>query len=265
MTQRLLTYWQIWYLTAQNALQETFINRWSHLLFFTGKCLRLCMSLILLWLLKERNVSLAGYSSDQVIVFFLTYQIVDLVSQIFYRGVYTFGQKIRSGEFDFLLAKPVSPLFRALTGNPDLDDAAFAVPTLAIALYLFIQLDLHFTWHGTVLYLVLLGNSFLIATALHILVLVIGILSTEVDNAIWIYRDVMRLGQFPITMYAQPLRFALFWFIPAGLMITIPAQVITQVPVTYSVVTVTTFGLIFFMMSLRIWKWALTQYSSASS
>lgn len=265
MFTHLRTYFRVWLLTAQNSLQEAFVNRWSNVLFLLGKCLRLGMSLLFLYLLKEREISLVGYTTDQVIVFFLTYQIVDVMSQVLYRGVYVFGGLIRSGEFDFLMTRPISPLFRALTGKPDFDDAVFMIPTLGLSFYFLLTLDVTVTWLSGLFYLGLLINSMLIVTALHILVLVVGVMTTEVDNIIWTYRDLSRLGQFPVTMYIEPLQSALFFILPIGLMITIPAQVLLNTPPTISLSVTTLFGVGFFILSLQIWNWGLRQYSSASS
>lgn len=262
---RLAVYLQVWILTATNALQVAFVNRWSNALFLLGKTLRVTMSLVFFYLLKNQNVSVAGYSTDEVIVFFLTYQLVDIVSQMLFRGVYSFGQLIRTGEFDFLMTKPMSPLFRALTGRPDIDDAVFLIPTLAVSAWVLTQLSITITFSSAVWYGLLFLNSILIVAGLHIIVLAFGVITAEVDNLIWTYRDISRLGQFPVTMYLEPLRTALFFILPIGIMITVPAQILLNLKPTYSIAIAGTVGIVFFWISLRIWNWALRQYSSASS
>lgn len=257
--------WKIWKITANNALQEAFINRWTNVLFLIGKALRVGMSLVFLLLIRENVSRFGSYTTDQMIVFFLTYQIIDSVSQILYRGVYQFSQQVRTGEFDFLLMKPVSPLFRALTGKPDINDALFFIPTLGIFLFLINTLSLTISSASILLYLLFLVNGFLIATALHILVLVVGVLTTEVDGVIWMYRDLSRLGQFPISVYGELLRLSLFFIIPIGVMITIPAEILIGETPHLSVASSLSIGIIFFIISYIGWRWALRQYSSASS
>lgn len=261
----LRTHLNVWKLIAINTFQETFINRWTNLLFMLGKTVRFAVSLLFLYLIKEQITIFAGYTPDQMIVFFLTYQFVDVLAQVFYRGVYIFSYLIRTGQFDYYLAKPINPLFRSLTGKPDINDTIFIIPTTIISIFILASLDLNITFTSVALYLVLLLNSFLIATALHILVLVIGILTTEVDGVIWIYRDLMRMGQFPVTIYLQPLRWALFFLIPIGTMITIPAQVLIGRPPEYTLILVSAIGVGSLLLSLKLWSWSLRRYSSASS
>lgn len=265
MLRRLTTYYAVWYLTAANALQETFVNRWTNLLFMSGKIIRLGMTLLVFFLIKENISSFAGYTPDQMIMFFLTYQFIDTITQVFYRGVYIFSQKIRSGEFDFMLTKPISTLFQALTGRPDFNDALFIIPTTALSIWIALQLDVVMTTSSALWYGALLLNAFLIATALHILIMAVGVITTEIDGAVWIYRDLMQMGRFPVSIYLAPVRWALFFIVPVGMMITIPTEVLVQAPPTYSMALAVLFGISFFLASLRIWNWSLKQYSSASS
>lgn len=262
---KLATYFQVWKLTAANAFQETFVNRATNALFMLGKTVRLAMMLVFLWVIKSQVVNFAGYTSDQLVVFFLTYQFLDTMAQVFYRGAYVFQNKIRTGEFDFYLTKPISPLFKALTGRPDVNDAIFVIPTTGLSIYLLLQLELNLTLSSVGWYLGLLVNGFVIATALHILILAIAVLTTDVDGLVWMYRDLMRLARFPVDIYLQPLRLALFFLIPVGMMITIPAQVLVNLAPSYSLAITFGSGGLLLIVSYKFWKWSLKHYTSASS
>ncbi len=262
---RLKTYFNVWKIFGFNALQETLVNRGSNILFMIGKILRFLFSLIFLFLIKTTVDSFAGYTSDQMIVFFLTYQLIDLTSQIFYRGTYIFSNEVRSGSFDSYLTKPINPLFRALTGKPDINDAIFMIPSLAVSFYIFSTLDISITWQSLLWYLVLLINGFLIVTAINIFILTIGILTTETEGIIWIYRDLSSMGRFPIGMYMQPLRFILFFIIPIGMMITIPTEVLLGVKPSFSIAATMLVGIGSFITSLKLWNWALKKYAGVGS
>lgn len=260
---RLRTYWLIWYTTAANALQQAFVSPWTNALFFLGKAIRFSMMLAFLFVLRRANAGMAGYTADQVVVFFLTYQLVDISTQILYRGVYMFSPLIRDGRFDGFLSKPMSPLFRALTGHPDINDTLFLLPVLVSTAWIFSTLELALTGVGIAWYLLLLANGFLIATGLHILILAAGILLTDVDGVIWLYRDLMRFGQFPAVVYAEPLRSVLYFVVPVGLMVTIPAEVLLGELTMPKIVGTLLAGVGFLGVSLIAWKYALRQYSSA--
>jgi ABC-2 type transport system permease protein len=73
------------------------------------------------------------------------------------------------------------------------------------------------------------------------------------------------LAQFPVTIYLEPMKLALFFIVPVGLMITIPAQILLNRQPTYPLLLVTAFTAVFLLLSGKIWQWSLRQYSSASS
>ncbi len=260
---RLKIYWKIWATIASYAFQETFLNRWTNLLFLFGKMVRFGMLLVFLFLLHQNITGIAGYTMDQVIVFYLTYQFLDTFAQIIYRGVYAFSNSVRTGELDFYLSKPINPLFRILTGKPDILDVIFFFPTTIISLWIISHLQLHITPASVASYFALLINSFFIVTAFHILVVCLGVVTTEVDNAIMLYRDFTNLSRFPVNMYGEPFRTILFFVIPVGLMNTVPAQILMNRPPSISLFVTAIIGMSFFFISLKTWGWSVRHYSSA--
>lgn len=260
---RIQTYWIVWSKIAQYGIAFTFINRGTITLLLAGKAVRFGMLLFFLLLIEKNIPNFAGYTTDQVLIFFLTYQFLDTVTQIFYRGVYRFSWQVRSGELDFYLSKPISPLFRILTGEPDILDMIFLVPTTILSIWIAMHLHLTFTLGAFLLYAVLVVNGFLIATGIHILVICLGILTTEVDNAIMLYRDINTLARFPVNIYKEPFRTLLFFIVPVGFMNTIPAQVLLHLQPSYAVPIAFAAGIGFFALSLGIWKISLKKYTSA--
>jgi ABC-2 type transport system permease protein len=260
---QLSIYWKIWSKIAQYGLAETFLNRWTNMLFFVGKSIRFGMQLLFLLLLQRNIQGIAGYTTNQVVIFFLTYQFLDTLTQIFFRGVYLFSWQVRSGELDFYLSKPLNPLFRILTGKPDLIDTFFLIPTTVVSFWLISQMQLHVTLSQALLYGALLLNGFMIATALHILVICMGVLTTEVDNVVMLYRDMTSLSRFPVDIYREPFRTVLFYVIPVGLMITVPAQVLLNLQPSLNILLTLLFGAGFFFFSLRAWSYSVKRYTSA--
>lgn len=265
MTNVLQHYWSVWLLMATNAIQETFVNRAANVFFMLGKLFRFSFMMMFLVLLKNNVSEVGGYSTAQMLVFYVTYQIIDTILQTLYRGVYEFGATVRNGQFDAVLSKPINPLFRILTGTPDINDAIFLIPTILLGFYLIFSNGIVITVPAFILYLALLINGFLIGTALHIFIVSFTLLTTDIDNIIWMYRDLSRLGQFPVNLYFEFFRLLLFFVVPIGIMITIPAQALLSVPLSYSLFVSFAVGIGFFLLSLWTWNRAEKSYSSASS
>src|SRR6185369_11312506 len=128
---KLTRYVKIWLMFASSEIQQQFSTKVSAFLFFVGKMFRFVAFLTVLIVLQHNTKTLAGYSFEQVIVFFFTFNIIDLLSQMFFRGVYMFSSKVRTGEFDYYLARPVNTLFRSLASNPDFNDVITFIPLFA--------------------------------------------------------------------------------------------------------------------------------------
>ncbi len=261
-----ITYYsKIWYWHALSALQVTFANRATNSLFFLGKFLRLTMSLLFLFILHNSIKTFGEYTSNQMVIFFLVYLWIDTITQSLFRGVYSFGSQVRQGSFDFDLTKPINPLFKALMGEPDINDVIFLIPSAFATLWALHTFSIQLGGWQILLFGLLFINSLVIATALHIVVLSLAILTTDIDGIMWMYRDLLKLGQFPVTAYGEALRFTLFFLVPVGMMITIPAQVLLNLTPSYAIwltliISGTTFG-----ASLLLWRYCLRHYTSASS
>jgi len=256
-------YLKVWWLMSKNAFLSMLMNRLGALVFLFGKILRFGFFIaFIVFLLKGTN-TLAGYNLNQTLFFFLTFNLVDIVTQFLYREVYRFRPLVVSGGFDLVLTKPINALFRSLMGGADILDL-ITIPPLIVAVY-FLGMSLNPTLVQIFLYLLLLINGLLIATAFHIAILSLGIITLEIDHTIMIYRDLTNLGRFPVDIYKQPLRGILTYLIPVGLMVTFPAKALMGLLNPRVTLLSLAFGTICLFVSLKFWNYALTKYSSASS
>jgi ABC-2 type transport system permease protein len=256
-------YLKIWWIMSKNSFVMVISQRLSLSVFLIGKILRFMFFFLFLFFILAGANTLAGYSGTQVIFFFLTFNVIDVISQFLFREVYRFRPMIVNGDFDFVLVKPISALFRVLLGGADVIDL-ITIPPLIIAAIYFGSL-LKPSLLEIILYLALLMNGFLIAAAFHIVVLSLAIITMEIDHMVMIYRDITSLGRLPVDIYKQPLQMFLTYLIPVGVMITLPAKAAMGVIAPWGVVSAFTVGIISVFISLKFWNYALTKYTSASS
>jgi ABC-2 type transport system permease protein len=256
-------YLKIWWLMSKNSFLTVLAQKLGFVIFLTGKLFRFGFFIFFLIFLVKGTNTLAGYSLNQTIFFFLTFNLVDVVAQFLFREVYRFRPQVVSGSFDLILTKPMNALFRSLLGGADIIDLV-TIPPLIFALY----------WVGSalvpsvsqiILYLLLLGNALLVATAFHIAVISLGIITLEIDHTIMIYRDLVALGRFPIDIYRQPLRGILTYFIPVAIMISLPAKALIGLASPLGIISCFVIGVMAIFIALKFWNFALKYYTSASS
>lgn len=260
---RFLYYLRLWWIMSKNSFLSFFQNRFGIVTFLIGKVFRFMFFFGFLYFLLKSSKTLAGYNLNQTLFFFLTFNLIDVSTQFLFREVYRFRPLVINGGFDLTLSKPFSALFRALMGGADVLDL-ITIPPLVIATY-YVGMLLNPTVPEALIYLVLLLNGFLIATAFHIAVISLGIITLEIDHSIMIYRDLTNLGRLPIDIYKQPLQGIITFLIPVGIMVTIPAKALMGIAPTSLIVGSLFLGVGFVFLALRFWNYALRFYSSASS
>lgn len=260
---RLFYYIKIWLMMSKNSFMAMLAQKKLFVLFLLGKLFRFGFFTAFLFFLVKGADSLAGYSINQTIFFFLTFNVVDISTQFLFREVYRFRGLIITGDLDLVLAKPMNALFRVLMGGADVVDLV-TIPPLIAAVY-YVGTLLSPTPSQVVFYALLVVNGFLIATAFHIAVLSLGIITLEIDHTIMIYRDLTNLGRLPIDIYRQPLRGVLTYLIPVGVMVTLPAKALMGLVTPTGILLSFVLGLAVVFASLKFWSFALRHYTSASS
>jgi ABC-2 type transport system permease protein len=169
-----------------------------------------------------------------------------------------------TGSFDLILVKPVSPLLRILLGGTDLLDFITLIPFILAIIYITSKIP-SVSVVGVVGYILLIFNSLIISAAFHIFVMALGILTTEVDNAIMIYRDLTSMGKVPVDIYKEPIKSVTTYILPIGIMMTFPVKVLIGMLDIKIVIFSIMLGLTILKLSHILWQYSLNRYTSASS
>lgn len=260
---KLKKYIKIWWMMSANSFSIVLGEKLALITFLLGKIFRFAIFFLFLFYLLKGTGNLAGYTSNQIIFFFLTFNLVDVVTQFLYRQVYSFRQMIINGDFDLVLVKPINALFRVLMGGADVIDL-ITIPPLVVLVIIY-GASLNPSFIQVIIYLILLANALVIGTAFYIAILAFGIVTLEIDHSVMIYRDLTNLGKLPVDIYKEPLKAFLTYIIPVGTMMTLPAKAIMGLISPLGVIVALLIGAFFMFLALRFWKFALTKYTSASS
>lgn len=261
MADRPFYYLRIWLKTSYFSVKVNFANRGASLMYILGKIIRFFFFMLMLTVVGSQRRLIAGYTIDQVIIFFLVFNIYDIAGQTFFRGIYTIRGEIVSGRFDFRLLRPLNILFQTLTTNTDLLD----IPIVAIVFWFLWQQHLSLSLPDLILFLLISTASLTLILAIHIFVAGVGILSTEVDNLVMIFRDVSAMGRIPVDIYTEPVRFFLTFVVPVAVITTFPAKsLIGLLSWQTAIFSILGSGFVLWL-SICFWHLALQKYSSASS
>ena len=262
---RLLKFIKIWMMVASRAAQAQLLTNWAGILFIIGKIIRFLLFFVFLFTILSSTKTLAGYTREQVILFFLVFNLVDIMIQFLFRGVYVFRPVVVRGDFDLDLLKPLPSFFRPLFGWTDILDFITLVPLWGFFLWFVFSHQLFVGLWSLILFSLLLISALVIGFSFHLFVSAVCVLTTEIDHLVWIYRDLTDMAKFPTDIYQKGIRYLLTFTIPVVILITVPAKALMGllswqwIALAFIISGVALWG------SLQFWRYALTQYSSASS
>jgi len=255
---------RVWVMVSLRAAQSQLLTSWAVILFLIGKIVRFLLFFIFLFAVLGSAKNLAGYNPQQVILFFLVFNLVDISIQFLFRGVYQFRPLVVSGNYDLDLLKPLPSFFRPIFGWTDILDFFTLIP-----------LWIYFLWFGFsqgifklgnfFLFLALFASSLVLGFAFHLIVCAVCVLTTEIDHLVWVYRDLTNMARFPTDIYQRGIRLILTFTIPVVILITVPAKALMGILSWQGVLGSFLISGLFLWFSLKFWHYALSQYSSASS
>jgi len=262
-------YWTVWKRLAVMAFLMQFTNRWSSLGWLSGKFIRLAFFVLFIVSIFRHVPSVAGYSLEAVALFFLTFNLIDIVSQVLIRGIYMVGRDIREGDMDFYLIQPINPLFRVCSNLVDFLDFLTLIPVLGLIFWVFPHILAGFSalelLKNGMLYAVLCLNGLVIAFSIHVWVAALTVRTQQMEETIWIYRDLVNLGRFPVDIYTPFLQGILTFIFPIAVMVSYPSKALLGILSTGKILLAFALSAVFLITALAAWKESLRHYSSVSS
>lgn len=250
---------------AKTAAQSQLVTLWAGIFFVLGKVVRFLFLFLFLFSVLSQSQTIAGYNREQVIVFFLVFNLVDVTVQFFFRGVYVFRPLVVRGDFDLDLLKPYPSFFRPLFGWTDILDFITLIPLWLFFIWYLLQARLLFSWVQVFYFFLFFSNSLILAFSFHLFICAVCLLTTEIDHLILVYRDLIGMARVPTDIYQRGIRYLLTFTIPVVILITVPAKALMGILSWQGAILSFVISGIFLFGSLKFWKYGLTQYSSASS
>lgn len=212
-----------------------------------------------------RTETLGGWPAGETIVLIGTFTIVSGVLSAFIEpNVLWFNQRITSGELDDVLLKPVSSLFLASLGRHSPFGLIQIIVGTIVVTWGMRELGTGFEVLNGLTWLTLLLTSFGLTWATRVIVamLALWVPGLALDVA---YSGVWQFGRYPVTIYRQPVRFALTWVMPLAVITTLPARALTHgvsVPVLAGSLGI---GVAAVVLVQAVWNAGLRRYTSATS
>ncbi len=260
-----LRLFKVWWKVTLLAVQSQLLNTATTFLFIIGKVVRFALYFAFLFQILSSSKSLMKYSWEEAIIFFLIFNLVDILAQALFRGVYHFRPLIISGDYDLDLLKPLPSFFRPVFGMADIFDFITLFPLGIFLAFFFFQNHLFSGAASLFIFFLLLFNSLIISFSFHLFVCAVCVLTTEIDHLVWVYRDLTNMARFSTDIYPQGIQAILTFVVPVVVLITVPAKALLGLLSWPWLALSLVIGGVFLWGSYKFWQYALIRYSSASS
>jgi len=211
--------------------------------------------------------SIGGWTRGQMIIFVGTFSMINALNMVIYFfGILDLPGKIRRGDLDHYLTKPVNPLLR-------LTFEEFNIGSLPLVIISILIIAYGVSVEGVEVSLLTgIGYAFfvLLMTLLwYDMELILRSVPFFVLSASGLLRIEEQLLEFnfkvPGILYKGAYKVIFYFLLPYGIMSTVPTQLITGT-ISGTGLFVSAITVIFFTaLALRLWKFGLRHYKSASS
>ena len=237
------------------------------LFMITGKVIRMALLFFFFQAVFMKVDRIGHWTYSQVLLLFATFHVVDyLMSITFHRNLsFHLPQMIRSGELDARMTMPVNLLFLISFETIDLMDFLSFLPSLGFLGYVLYSLDVTFTWHQVVAYVLLVLNALVFLFSVVLIIATVSFWTTQSFGIAKIFDNILKVGRYPLDIFEGFLKIVLIYFLPLVFIAQIPAQALLGMLTPASVLYVFGVTSAFLCFSLVFWRVGLKNYLSAST
>ncbi|HWT74238.1 MAG TPA: ABC-2 family transporter protein [Mobilitalea sp.] len=225
------------------------------------------MQLLMYQAIYSQVDTIGGWTRGEMIIFIGTFSLINALNMsIFFFGTYDIPNKIKNGDLDHYLTKPVNPLLRLTFESVDPGSIPLAIASIVLILYGVKNLEIKATPVRFIAYFLFVLLMTLLWYDLQMIVRTIPFFTISAANIARMGDTVLELCmKLPGTLFHGVYKVLFYLVLPYGIMATIPTQFIagqlTPLGILYGIFIV----VIFTGFTLWFWRFGLRHYKSASS
>jgi ABC-2 type transport system permease protein len=210
--------------------------------------------------------NLKGWTIQDMRVFLGVLFVVDALWMIFFsENLDQLSDKIRKGDLDLLLSKPVNSQFMISCQKVS---SAYVGNLLLALFWLWLALE-HYpsdlnAWAVASL-VISIPLGLLLIYAIRFFFAASALFITRAENLNYLWFQLYRLGMRPESLYPDWLKVTTTTIFPVAFIASIPTQIAIQMRSPSILVWAAVLSVLFLWLTTRFWKRGLRAYSSASS
>jgi ABC-2 type transport system permease protein len=211
--------------------------------------------------------SIGTWGKGEMVIFIGTFSLINSLNMIiFFFGILTIPDKIRSGELDLYLSKPINPLLRITFENANPGSIPLVLFSIIIIGYGVTIGDYNISLVNILEYLALV---ILMTLLFYDLMVIIRTISFFVISTAGISRleetSLDLCMKIPGVVFKGIFKVMFYVLMPYGIIATIPTQCLTNSLTLQGLLFGVGIVIIFTMITMKFWKFGLRHYNSVNS
>ncbi len=218
----------------------------------------------------QHTKKIGNWGVEEIRIFLGILFVLDALYMFFFsENLDKISDRIRKGEIDLLLAKPVSSQF--MISFQRFNTAIIGNLFIGLAWLIFSLISYSQTHAETFHWLNLLWLIILIPCGLISIYIVrftfstMALFLTRAESIQYLWFQVYRLGMRPDSIYHPWLRFVILTIIPVATIASVPTSFIVEAPNPALLIWIVMSSAALLWLTQKLWKFSLKYYSSASS
>ncbi len=263
---------KLFYSFFQVAVRREMAYRGTYLAGIVGQWVSFAATFATIYILVSSFGMVGDWNGAEVMVLYgmdkLAYA---LGASFFFNFSSGLSRRIRSGEFDGSLTKPIHPfLHEILSCGYNIGYVSHISISIIVLVIALSALQYHITLHGVLLILSMVVSGALIQGAAFIASSTWSFFTISDHSVLDLMYDVRDFIHYPITIYPRGIQFILTFILPFAFMNFYPAAALLgkEIPTGYPAFLPylsPVVGVLLFALSILLWNWGLKHYQSTGS
>ena len=211
--------------------------------------------------------SIGGWSRGQMLIFIGTFSILNAFNMlIFFFGIVTIPNKIKSGDLDQYLTKPINPLLRITFENINPGSFPLLIFSVLIVCYgvktagIDVSLSTGLAYSALVLLMTVLYYD------MELILRTIPFLVISANGIMRLEDHLLDLNfRIPGVLFKGIFKVLFYFVMPYAVMSTVPTQMLSSTLTIPGLVQAVCIAIVFTAFALWFWRFGLKHYKSASS
>lgn len=250
-----------------NALKRDLLIPGKPLVHALVEAIQIIIMLIFFNVIFDNTKSIGGWSYYQTLTMYFLARVMFDLDQAWSRSGLRMLAKglVRKGDLDFFLIKPIDAMFSVAVHKPQIYKYFTAVINLILAIIFANRTGIVIHFANYFWFFVLISSGLILYFCLNLISLVPVFWFIRLQNLKDIIGKLSTAMRYPATIYSLPFKIAFLFFLPMLVITYIPAYTLFNPPrMLYSVYALL-IATLFFVLTRKLWRLGLRNYSSASS